>query len=92
MGKPKQRPDRLAEKLKAIRLGLGLSQNELVKKLGFEGELIQSHISAYEVKKHNRIPAIGVLLQYSRISGIPLETIIDDELEISNKLISRSKR
>ena len=82
MGKPKQRPERLAEKLRTIRLNLGLSQNELIQKMGFEGELIQSHISAYEVEKHQRIPPVGVLLQYSRISGIPLETIVDDEMEI----------
>lgn len=83
MSKPKQRPERLAEKLKAIRLMLGLSQNELIKKLRFEDELIQSHISAYEAKKHQRIPPIGVLLQYSRISGIPLEIIVDDEVDIN---------
>lgn len=82
MGKPKQRPERLAEKLKAIRLKLGLSQNELIRELGFEGELIQSHISSYEVNKHNRIPPAGVLLQYSKISGVPLQIIIDDDEEI----------
>ncbi len=82
MGQPKQHSERLPEKLKTIRLALGLSQNELIKRLGFEGELIQSHISAYEVKKHNRTPPIGVLLQYSRISGVPLENIVDDALEL----------
>ena len=83
MGKPKQRPERLAEKLKAIRMSLGLSQNELIRRLGFENELIQSHISAYEAEKHNRIPPVGVILQYSKVSGIPLEQIIDDDCEIS---------
>ncbi len=82
MSQPKQHSERLPEKLKSIRLSLGLSQNELVKRLGFEGELIQSHISAYEVKKHNHTPPVGVLLQYARISGVPLENIIDDSLEL----------
>ena len=82
MAGSKQFPERLPEKLRNIRRALNLSQNELIKRLGFEGELIQSHISAYEVKKHHRTPPIGVLLQYSRISGIPLENIVDDELEI----------
>lgn len=82
MDRPKQRSERLPEKLKSIRVSLGLSQNELIRKLGFEGDLIQSHISAYEVKRHNRVPPIGVLLQYSRVSGIPLENIIDDALEL----------
>ena len=82
MIKAKQHPKRLAEKLRAIRQGLSLSQNQLIKQMNFEDELIQSHISAYEAKKHNRIPPVGVILQYSRISGIPLENIIDDELEL----------
>ncbi len=81
---PKQRSERLPEKLKSIRVSLGLSQNELIRRLGFEGELIQSHISAYEVKKHSRVPPSGVLLQYSRISGIPLENIVDVALELEN--------
>jgi transcriptional regulator with XRE-family HTH domain len=85
MDKPKQYPKRLPEKLKKIRILLKLSQNELIRRLGFEGELIQSHISAYEVKKHNRTPPIGVLLQYSRISGIPLENIVDDALELESE-------
>lgn len=86
MGKVKQRPERLAEKLRFIRESLGLSQNQIIKRLGFEDELIQSHISAYEVEKHNRIPPIGVLLQYARLANISLESIVDDELEIKKDL------
>jgi transcriptional regulator with XRE-family HTH domain len=82
LSKAKQHPERLAGKLKAIREKLDLSQSQIIKVLGFEDELGQSHISAYENEKHNRIPPIGVLLQYSRISKIPLENIIDDDLEL----------
>ena len=82
LGKARQQPERLPEKLKSIRESLGLSQNQLIKRLGFDGELIQSHISAYEVRKHNRIPPIGVLLQYARLAKIPLESLVDDDLEL----------
>ncbi len=46
--KARQTSARLAMKLLQIRQKLGLSQNQMIRHLGFEGELIQSHISAYE--------------------------------------------
>jgi transcriptional regulator with XRE-family HTH domain len=77
-----QHPKKLAGKLRSIRESLGLSQSQMIKMLGFEGELGQSHISAYENEKHNRIPPVGVLLKYSRVVKVSLENIIDDELEL----------
>jgi transcriptional regulator with XRE-family HTH domain len=82
LSKAMQHPKKLAGKLKSIRESLGLSQSQMIKMLGFEGELGQSHISSYENEKHNRIPPVGVLLQYSKISNINLERIIDDDLDL----------
>ena len=39
------RSARLAEKLRAIRLTLGLSQNELIRRLGLEDVIYQSNVS-----------------------------------------------
>lgn len=39
---------RLAEKLTQIRLALGLSQNELIRRMGLEDELTRARVSAYE--------------------------------------------
>jgi transcriptional regulator with XRE-family HTH domain len=86
MDKPRQKPSRLAEKLLRIRTALGLSQNEMIRRLGFEGELIQAHISAYERKKENRIPPLGVVLQYARCVGIEMEVLVDDRLNLPEKL------
>jgi transcriptional regulator with XRE-family HTH domain len=44
----RRKPRRLAEKLVTIRTKLGLSQNQLIKRLGAEDELIQARVSAYE--------------------------------------------
>ena len=51
MGKAQRpKPKRLAEKLLQIRLSLGLSQTELIKRLDFnEIELVQGTISTYEL-------------------------------------------
>ena len=88
-----QTPARLAEKLLLIRTRLGLSQNQMIRRLGFEGELIQSHISAYEQEneKLRRVPPPGILLAYARVisttgGGEFLEAILDDEMELPNAL------
>jgi transcriptional regulator with XRE-family HTH domain len=86
MDRPRQKPRRLAEKLLHIRKALNLSQNELIKRLGFGGELIQAHISAYERKRDNRVPPLGVVLQYARCAGVAMEMIVDDNLDLPDEL------
>jgi transcriptional regulator with XRE-family HTH domain len=80
-----QTPTRLAEKLFRIRANLGLSQNQLIRELGFEGELKQSHISSYESQKYNRIPPVGVILRYARLANLPMEVLVDDDLDLPKR-------
>jgi transcriptional regulator with XRE-family HTH domain len=91
MAWPRQKPLRLAEKLLRVRTALGLSQNEMIRRLGFEGELIQAHISAYERQRENRIPPLGVVLQYARCAGVDMEVLVDDGLELPDKLPAKPK-
>jgi DNA-binding XRE family transcriptional regulator len=84
--KAKKSPKRLAEKLKDIRYALHLSQVELIKRLGAEDELIQAHISAFERKRNNRVPSLEILLKYARAVGISTDILIDDELDLPDKL------
>lgn len=85
MGKsPRVKPKRLSEKLRQIRERLGLSQNGLIRQLGFEGVLVQASISGYE--SGTREPPLPVLLRYSEISGIWLNSIIDDGRDIPERL------
>jgi transcriptional regulator with XRE-family HTH domain len=86
MDTPRQKPKRLAEKLLHIRKSLNLSQNEMINRLGFSGELIQAHISAYERKHENRVPPPGVVLQYARCANVPMEMLVDDNLDLPDKL------
>ena len=78
MGYPRPRPKHLAEKLLQIRHSLGLSQSEMVLRLGVE--IPYNNISKYELDKNE--PPLMVLLAYSRASGIPLEQIVDDDLDL----------
>jgi transcriptional regulator with XRE-family HTH domain len=81
------KPLRLAEKLVDVRTRLGLSQNELIRRLGMIDELTQARISAYE--RGVREPPLIVLLSYARSclgGGEYLEILIDDELDLPEKL------
>jgi transcriptional regulator with XRE-family HTH domain len=85
----RRRPTRLAEKLLQIRKALGLSQNEMIRCLGLEDELIQGTISAYELG--NREPSLTVLLQYARVAGVYMEVFVDDELDLPQRLPASPK-
>ena len=83
------RPLYLHAKLRQIREAYNLSQSEMVSRLGLNDELHPSEISAFErdpVNKWSREPALPHLLQYVRVAGITVEILIDDELELPNKL------
>ena len=82
MGKAQRpRPRRLGVKLLQIRTDLGLSQNELIQRLDFsELELVQGTISTYELGK--REPSLPLLLTYARLAGVPVDALIDDEIDL----------
>lgn len=85
MGKSSRpKPERLAEKLKQIRVGLGLSQSEMHRRLGVEEEVDYTNISKYETGRNE--PPLTILLKYSHLAGIHLEDLVDDELELPSKL------
>jgi transcriptional regulator with XRE-family HTH domain len=80
------RPARLAQKLLQIRLGLGLSQNGMLARLGLADTSNRSSISGYELG--SREPPLPVLLDYARAAGICVDVIIDDELQLPSRLPS----
>ena len=84
MGNPRPKPERLAEKLREIRLGLGLSQTQMLKQLGMEDRLHYGRISEYEAGR--REPVLMTILQYARVAGVHMEDIVDDDLDLPPKL------
>lgn len=73
------RPKRIAPKVKAIRQRLGISQTGMHQILEMKG--YYNRISDYERGK--RIPSLRTLLAYGRAGKVPLEQIVDDELELT---------
>lgn len=80
------KPAKLAEKLKQISLSLNLSQTDMLIKLGYSADKkeFRSVISAYELGK--REPTLIDLLKYTRIAGVSVERLIDDELSLRQNI------
>ncbi|HYG10006.1 MAG TPA: helix-turn-helix transcriptional regulator [Pyrinomonadaceae bacterium] len=83
------RSARLAEKLRHIRDALGLSQNELIRRLGLEGVIYQSNVSGYE--SGEREPPLPILLKYAQLAGVCLDTLANDDLKLPAKLPAKPK-
>jgi transcriptional regulator with XRE-family HTH domain len=61
----------------------------MLKHLDFSEELFPSNISQYE--RGARIPSLPVLLAYARAANVYVEALIDDELDLPDKLPSSTK-
>jgi transcriptional regulator with XRE-family HTH domain len=75
----RDKPQRVAPKLKAIRDHLGISQTGMLRKLNLK--CCYTRISEFE--RGRRFPSVPTLLAYARAARIPLEEIVDDELELT---------
>ncbi len=88
-GKGRMKQERLAEKLKQIRLALGLSQTEMLYRLGVEDLITYHQISRYETG--TREPPLRILLEYARVAGVCTDTLIDDKRDLPARLPGKVK-
>jgi hypothetical protein len=84
------KPERLPEKLLAIRLYLELSQDGMLPSLGLDESHYRSVISGYELG--TREPPLPILLKYARLARISTDVLIDDEMDLPAKLSRKAKR
>lgn len=70
-------PRKLAEKLRQVREGLGLSQGDIASRIGVKD---RASVSGYE--RGEREPPLPVLLMYARVAGVSVESLIDDDLSL----------
>jgi len=82
--KPRNRPKKLAGKLLQIRKTLGLSQSEMLRRMGVADSFTAARISEYE--SGIREPSLWMLLAYGRVARVNLETLIDDNATLPDKL------
>jgi transcriptional regulator with XRE-family HTH domain len=78
------KPERLAEKLIEIRSKLGLSQNEMISRMGLVGEVTREEISKFE--RGVRVPPLPVLLGYGNAAGVYVDALIDDGVSLPVRL------
>lgn len=83
------RPTRLAAKLLQIRTALGLSQTEMLSRLGYADEFTRSYVSGFETGV--REPPLPILLAYAQAAGVYMDVLVNDELDLPTKLPSATK-
>ena len=79
----------MAGKLSEIRSRLGLSQGEMVRRLGVEDELERDYISKYE--RGILEPPLHVLCAYADAANVFLDVLARDELDLPDELPSGKK-
>jgi transcriptional regulator with XRE-family HTH domain len=65
-------------------LSYGVSQTEMVRRLGVEDSIAYHRISEYETGK--REPPLLILLEYARVAGVCLDALADDKVQLPAKL------
>lgn len=85
------RPTRLSSKLLQIRLGLGLTQQQMVDRLNYRQSPLQTgHLSDFERDK--REAPLPLLLAYAREACVSLETLADDEIDLPDSFSSMASK
>jgi len=56
----------------------------MLRRLQAEDQIDYTTISKYELGRNE--PPLMILLQYARVAGVPTEVLIDDELDLPEKL------
>jgi transcriptional regulator with XRE-family HTH domain len=86
---PRPQPDRLAEKLRQIRTRLGYTLDEMAQALAQvkKSPPTKSYIHRFEAG--TREPSLLILLEYSRVARVTLESLVDDSLDLPERLPAR---
>ena len=85
----RERPKHLAEKLLQIRIALGVSQTGMLEKLGIAARNYRNYISDFE--NGVREPSLPVLLKYARLANVYVDALIDDSIDLPEKLPASSR-
>jgi transcriptional regulator with XRE-family HTH domain len=81
------KPSRLGEKLLQVRTSLGLSQTQMCRALDLMVDY--SAVSQYELDR--REPPLPILLRYAELANVYVDVLIDDRLDLPEKLPARAK-
>lgn len=89
-GARRARPERLGEKLRTIRNRFDCSLAGMAEKLSDDNLSVnRTDISRYELAQ--REPTLPVLLGYARLANIYVEVLIDDRLDLPERIPAPKK-
>lgn len=74
------RPAKLAQKLKEIRIRLGLSQDGMLRVLGLAEKSNRSLISGFELG--TKEPSLITLIAYADLANITVDAIVRDNIDL----------
>jgi transcriptional regulator with XRE-family HTH domain len=83
-GAKRHLPKNLPSKLRRIREELGYTQEEMIKRLGLEEKVPRSYLSRFETG--DREPSLDILLRYSEIARVWINALIDDGIDLPERL------
>lgn len=86
---PRPQPDRLAEKLRQIRAQLGYTLEEMAQALAGVKKSPPNKSYIHRFEAGTREPSLLVLLEYSKVAGVPMESLVDDDLDLPERLSAR---
>lgn len=86
---PRPQPDRLAEKLRQIRARLGYTLEEMAQALARVKRSPPNKSYIHRFEAGTREPSLLVLLEYSRVAGVPMESLVDDDLDLPERSPAR---
>ncbi|HZH29209.1 MAG TPA: helix-turn-helix transcriptional regulator [Pyrinomonadaceae bacterium] len=89
MGSRRPKTPRLAEKLLEIRQKLGLSQNEMVRRLGLEEEFDQERVSKYE--RAVLEPPLSVLCAYAEVANVYIDALARPDFNLPSEIPARTR-
>lgn len=85
----REKPALLAQKLTYIRRAFNLSQDEMIRRLALEQQLNREEVSKYE--RGLRVPSLLTLLKYAKAAGLIVDDLIDDDIQLPEKLPANLK-
>jgi transcriptional regulator with XRE-family HTH domain len=85
----REKPARLGEKLVQIRNTLGLSQDGIIRYMELTDRLSRDDVSKFE--RGVREPSLIVLLKFAQAAGVCLDYLVNDALELPDKLPGKIK-
>ena len=84
MGYRRPVPQKLPAKLLAIREAFGASQVHMARALNFKQTAFKMTAARiWEYEQGKREPNLLVLLAYGRLADVPVEQLIDDQVELA---------